>query len=134
MDEFEILTKIKRAIEEKGLSQADVGGVLGVAPSTVSLYLSGNRPLSLRRLIKLVELAEINLGMATPGEATIHQIEKDVGVDMAEARHPELLRSVFKKLVQLDANADTEHLIRVDAQIDAFLSMTGSVMAKKKRA
>ena len=52
--------KIKARMKELGLTQADVGDKLGLAPATVSQKINGSRPMTVEEADKLAVILSIS--------------------------------------------------------------------------
>lgn len=64
----QIAARLRAAVEAKGLTQAEVGVVMGQSQSQVSKYLRGEVPLDLEEFAILCRLVDLNAG-ALIGEA-----------------------------------------------------------------
>jgi transcriptional regulator with XRE-family HTH domain len=57
-----IAARLRAAVEAKGLTQAEVGAVMGQSQSQVSKYLRGEVPLDLEEFAILCRLVELRAG------------------------------------------------------------------------
>ena len=56
----EVGRRLREAREERGLTQVDLAVAIGVAPSMISHFESGKRPIALRRLLELARALNIS--------------------------------------------------------------------------
>ena len=67
---------LKKAREQKGLTQKDVAEIIGVAKSTYSLYESGSREPNVQTIKKIADTlnvsADVLLGLEDPQTLTSH--------------------------------------------------------------
>ncbi|SDP14453.1 HTH-type transcriptional regulator / antitoxin HipB [Pedococcus dokdonensis] len=86
--EFEVDAVIARARRVAGLSQRELAGEAGVAPSTVAAIESGTRLPSIGLLCRLLSVAGLRLAVVDEADAEVVPFPSDVIRDNAGRRFP----------------------------------------------
>lgn len=58
---FQLKTKIKAARKEKGMTQAELGKILGVSQAMIGQYESGTRKPKIEQLIKISDALDVDI-------------------------------------------------------------------------
>lgn len=58
---FRIAMKLKRALRLRGMTQAQLAGIMGVDRAVISRYMSGKANLELKTIVKLEKVLNINI-------------------------------------------------------------------------
>lgn len=123
MDEFELLAKLRRALEMSPYKQKDLCSVLKLTSGHLSQILSGIKPMYLNRLCRIADMVGYNVLLEEKG--------REVDFDMSSTNNPDQVKRLVNKIISLDS-AGTDYLNRIEAYTDAVMSF--ATPSKKKRA
>jgi transcriptional regulator with XRE-family HTH domain len=73
-----IMEKLKELRKEKGISLKELGSVIGVAESTMSLYENGKRQPDYETLLKLAEYFDVTVDYLLRGNSNFERLPEEL--------------------------------------------------------